>query len=62
MKKYAIAYVDGFDLRFKIYVTNAENEDDAVDALYKAHSDGDFDHQIIEIKDITNQDIKEMKP
>ena len=49
MKRYRIHYIDGRDLRFKTHTTLATSRESAVRNLRDAYSDGDFDHQIIEI-------------
>ena len=47
MKRYTIRYVDGHSLKYKIFETVADSEDEAISKLNK---DGDFDHQIITLE------------
>ena len=46
--KYKIAYIDGHDLKYKTFTTEAENRDDAISKLWASY-ESDFDHQIIEV-------------
>lgn len=48
MKSYRINYIDGHDLRYKSFETNAETREDAISALWDKYW-ADFDHQIIEV-------------
>ena len=52
MKKFRIDYIDGHDLKYKTFDTEAENPDDAVSNLWKSYSNGDFDHTIIGILEV----------
>ena len=47
--KYKINYIDGHDLRWKTFCTEAKDCDEAVNNLRKYYPCGDFDHQIAEI-------------
>ena len=46
MKHFKINYIDGHDLRFKSFVTDAEDRDQAIRNLRESYVNGDFDHQI----------------
>ena len=46
MKRFKINYIDGHDLRFKSFVTDAEDRDQAIRNLRESYVNGDFDHQI----------------
>ncbi len=46
MKRFKINYIDGHDLRFKSFETDAEDRDQAIRNLRESYVDGDFDHQI----------------
>ena len=46
MKHYKINYIDGHDLRFKTFETDAEDRDQAIRNLRDSYVDVDFDHQI----------------
>jgi len=49
---YKITYIDGNDLKYKKYFTEAGNKEDAIADLRKKYEHlGDFDHQFIEIVD-----------
>ena len=54
MKKrnYKVLYVDGRDLRCKIAHIEANTKDEAAANLREKYPYGDFDHQIIEIKEM----------
>jgi len=47
--KYRICYIDGHDLRYKTFVTEAENREAAIKNLRDLYSTGDFDHQIASV-------------
>lgn len=47
--EYTITYICGRDLKYKAFVTAAENREDAIHNLWESYPDGDFDHQIISI-------------
>lgn len=50
MRAYEVAYIDGRDLKYKVFCTTAENERMAEMNMRTAYSkQGDFDHQIIGI-------------
>lgn len=46
MKRFKINYIDGHDLRFKSFETDAEDRDQAIKNLRESYVNGDFDHQI----------------
>ena len=46
---YRITYIDGHDLKYKKFYTDADSKDAALDALHKKYEN--FDHQIIDITD-----------
>ena len=46
---YTIHYIDGHDLKYKIFRTIAMSEQSARQNLWDSYTDGDFDHQIINI-------------
>lgn len=48
MSGYRINYIDGHDMRYKSFETNAETSEDAVSALWDKYQ-ANFDHRIIEI-------------
>ena len=52
MKTFRIMYIDGRDLRCRITFIEAEDDKDAISKLGEKYPDGDFDHQIIEIKEM----------
>lgn len=52
MRHYMIMYIDGHDLRCRITFLEAKGSDDAVKKLRQKYPDGDFDHQIIEVKEM----------
>lgn len=54
MKHFKINYIDGHDLRFKSFETDAEDRDRAIRNLRESYVDGDFDHQI---ESITEEEI-----
>ena len=49
MKHYKINYLDGHDLRYKSFETDAEDRDSAIQNLRDSYENGDFDHQIAEV-------------
>lgn len=49
-RKYIIAYIDGYSLKYKTFETTAINEETAINNLYAAM--GDFDHCIISVKGV----------
>lgn len=46
---YEISYIDGHDLRYKVFATEASSAADAINNLWDSYQDGDFDHQIISV-------------
>lgn len=52
MKKFEIAYIDGHDLKYKTFTTTAQDEENALKNLWNNYKSGDFDHQIINVKEI----------
>lgn len=48
MSGYRINYIDGHDMRYKSFETNAETKEDAISALWDKYW-ADFDHRIIEV-------------
>lgn len=48
MNSYRINYIDGHDLRYKSFETEAKDKDDALAKLWDQY-DCDFDHQIVEV-------------
>ena len=47
MKKYAVFYIDGHDLKFKTFITEAMDPEDAERKMRESYEGiGDFDHQI----------------
>lgn len=53
MKKFIVRFIDGHDLRFKSYETEASDEADAVYKVYDLF--GDFDHWISSVEEATKQ-------
>ena len=49
MKKYIVRFIDGHDLRFKSFETEAENEAMAVLNVYELF--GDFDHWVSSVEE-----------
>ena len=48
--RFRICYIDGFDMKYKTFETEAENKEEAIHRLWTEHiPEGDFDHQIGEI-------------
>ena len=47
INEYDIYFIDGHDLRFKTFQTEAETEDEAIHHLYITY--GDFDHTIVAV-------------
>ena len=59
MKKFCIYYIDGPDLKHKIYNTFATDRSMAARNLQTLYPDGDFDHRIIEVsEEQINKDIR----
>ena len=54
MKKYIIAYIDGHDHKYKTFETKAENKDCALHNLRESYTNGDFDHGIIEVREVAS--------
>lgn len=49
-KKYVIRYIDGNDLKYKLFETEARNKDEAIEHLWASYADmGDFEHRIASI-------------
>ncbi len=51
MKEYRIAYIDGHDLKYKIFRTQASSREDALGKLWDSY-ESDFDHQIISVEEV----------
>lgn len=50
MKAYEVSYIDGHDMKHKVFCTVAQNERMAeMNMRWAYHEQGDFDHQIIGI-------------
>lgn len=49
--KYQVAYIDGHDLKYKIFTTTAKSPEDTVQKLRESY-EADFDHQIIEVSEV----------
>lgn len=49
MNNYRINYIDGHDLRYKSFETIAKDEESALSNLWASYTNGNFDHQIVEI-------------
>lgn len=50
MNKYTVCYVDGHDMKYKTFTTEAEGIDDAVEKMRATYSQiGDFEHMITDI-------------
>lgn len=47
-----IMYIDGRDLRCRITFLEARGTENAAEKLRQKYPDGDFDHQIIQIKEL----------
>lgn len=54
MKHFKINYIDGHDLSFKSFETDAKDRDQAIKNLRDSYVDGDFDHQI---ESVTEEEI-----
>ncbi len=53
LRRFHINYIDGHDLKFKTFVTDAADEDDALLKLRKEYEPyGDFDHRIESIREV----------
>ena len=53
MKKYDVCYVDGHDLKYKLFRAEAEDPDDAVHKMRESYSEiGDFDHLICDVIEV----------
>lgn len=50
MKKFIVRFIDGYDLRFKSYETEASDEANAVLRVYDLF--GDFDHWISNVEEL----------
>ena len=48
MPKWTIQYIDGHDLKYKVFTTEAKDEEEAQAKLWEQY-ESDFDHQIIQI-------------
>lgn len=48
MPKWTIQYIDGHDLKYKVFTTEAKDPEDAQVKLWESY-ESDFDHQIIQI-------------
>ena len=48
MNNYMIQYIDGEDLKFKVFKTDAKNSDEAVHRLWESKV-SDFDHRILDV-------------
>ena len=46
---YEIRYIDGHDMRYKVFTTKASCPDWAINNLWDSYPGGDFDHQIISV-------------
>lgn len=55
MKRFRINYVDGHDLKYKSFETDAEDRDQAISNLWKSYTFGDFDHRIIEVIEVSKK-------
>lgn len=49
--KYKISYIDGHDLKYKLFETVAEDPEEAIQKLRKSY-EADFDHQIIDVVEV----------
>lgn len=58
-KKYRVNYIDGQDHLFKTFETTAESTANALRKLYDTY-DADFNHQILCIKMLADNDVIEM--
>ena len=48
MPKWKIQYIDGHDLKYKVFTTEAKDPEEAQVKLWESY-ESDFDHQIIDI-------------
>lgn len=56
---FRIAYIDGYDMKYKTFETEAESKEKALDRLWGKYKDmGDFDHQICEVVEIYDNEKK----
>lgn len=58
MKHFKINYIDGHDLRFKSFETDAENRDQAIRNLRESYT-SDFDHQIESVIEVGIGEVDE---
>ena len=59
MAFYRIQYIDGHDLQYKTFETEADSVEKALHSLWQQDSPSDFDHQIISVNEIPLQKVKE---
>lgn len=52
LKKYRVNFVDGHDLKYKVFFTMAEDSKQAETNLRNSYTNGDFDHQIYSIDEV----------
>lgn len=50
MKKFIVRFVDGYDMRFKTFETEAIDEANAVHKVYELF--GDFDHWVSSVEEV----------
>ncbi len=55
-KTYRVNYVDGHDLKYKTIETNADNKKDAIRKVWELDPSGDFDHQILEVVEVKDNE------
>ncbi len=54
MPKWTIQYIDGHDLKYKTFVTEAASPDDAISKLWEQYT-SDFDHRIIDVYPVEDE-------
>ena len=59
MAFYRIQYIDGFDLRYKTFETEADSAERAIHALWEMYYPDDFDHELISVNEIPFAEIKD---
>ena len=52
LHQFKISYLDGHDMRFKTFETEAASKEEALNALREKYKPADFDHQINEVVEI----------
>jgi len=55
VKRYKIQYIDGHDLKYKTFTTDAESREDAISKLWEQY-ESDFDHRIIDVYEVEEKE------